>query len=224
MSSVREVPRRETIVRAGVAVLGRQGYADTSLKEIAREAEVAPGLLHYYFNSKDDLLVDVVGAVETEMTTAWFRGLDTIEDPLERLVSVISSASADIAEQHGLWRVYLDLAALGLSNPAVGSRCGEMRRALVAGVEAEMRRVLGQLPAYSIAPPQDLAAVVIDALEGIMRTALANDSDPAPQVRALQVLVLSVVATAYVSAGQRPPLARLQGLLTQPTASPSAGP
>ena len=41
--------RRTEIVRAAATVLGRKGSADTSMKEIAREAGVAPGLLHYYF-------------------------------------------------------------------------------------------------------------------------------------------------------------------------------
>ena len=44
-----EAGRRSQIVRAAAAVLGRQGYAETSLKDVAREAKVAPGLLHYYF-------------------------------------------------------------------------------------------------------------------------------------------------------------------------------
>ena len=38
-----EAGRRSQIVRAAAAVLGRQGYAETSLKDVAREAGVAPG-------------------------------------------------------------------------------------------------------------------------------------------------------------------------------------
>jgi len=63
--------RRAEIVRAAATVLGRQGSADTSMKEIAREAGVAPGLLHYYFESKDELLLAVAGELDRQMSEAW---------------------------------------------------------------------------------------------------------------------------------------------------------
>ena len=56
-AEIDEAGRRIQIVRAAAAVLGRQGYAATSLRDVAREAKVAPGLLHYYFESKEDLLL-----------------------------------------------------------------------------------------------------------------------------------------------------------------------
>ena len=63
--------RRGEIIRAAVHVLGRAGCADTSMKEIARQAGVAPGLLHYYFESKDELLMAVVGDLQEQMTATW---------------------------------------------------------------------------------------------------------------------------------------------------------
>src|SRR5579864_1680989 len=81
-----EPGRRGQIVRAAAAVLGRQGYAETSLKDVAREAGVAPGLLHYYFESKQELLLEVVVALEREMTRDWQSSVANVEDPLERIV------------------------------------------------------------------------------------------------------------------------------------------
>ena len=66
-----EPGRRNQIVRAAAAVLGRQGYAETSLKDVAREARVAPGLLHYYFDSKEELLLQVVMVTERQMVANW---------------------------------------------------------------------------------------------------------------------------------------------------------
>ena len=50
---------RARIVEAAKAILGRDGYEKASIREIANEAGVARGLVHYYFETKEDLLVAV---------------------------------------------------------------------------------------------------------------------------------------------------------------------
>ena len=78
--------RRGQIVRAAAAVLGRQGYDGTSLKDVAREAGVAPGLLHYYFESKQELLLEVVVVMEREMIRDWQAAVAALADELRRRV------------------------------------------------------------------------------------------------------------------------------------------
>src|SRR5215831_13216949 len=51
---------RERLVAAGYTVLSEQGYEATTVKEVARVADVSPGLFHYYFASKEELLVAVL--------------------------------------------------------------------------------------------------------------------------------------------------------------------
>src|SRR5260370_19519187 len=59
---------REHILQAAYRVLIEQGYDATTIKAIAREAEVAPGLLHYYFANKDELLVEVLRDISSRHT------------------------------------------------------------------------------------------------------------------------------------------------------------
>src|SRR5205807_8640370 len=54
---------REKILNAAFTVLSRQGYENTSIKEIAEEARVAQGLVHYYFKTKQLLVLDVLAFV-----------------------------------------------------------------------------------------------------------------------------------------------------------------
>ena len=51
---------RGRIIAGAYQTLIRQGYEATSVKDIAREAGVPPGLIHYYFTSKEDLLVAAI--------------------------------------------------------------------------------------------------------------------------------------------------------------------
>jgi AcrR family transcriptional regulator len=61
-----ETPRRlegdkaQRIVAAMRSSVGRRGAAGSTFDHVAREAGVSRGLLHYYFGSKERLLVEVV--------------------------------------------------------------------------------------------------------------------------------------------------------------------
>ena len=205
--------RRGEIIRAAVTVLGRAGCADTSMKEIAREAGVAPGLLHYYFESKDELLMAVVGHLQERMTATWTAAVAGGGDPLERLIAGLDAVAARCGEEPQLWRAGLDLSLLGLASPLILARCRELRGAIVQAIEIELRGALGRLPAYTLVPPSDLAAAVASAIDGMALAALVEERDPAASFRALKVMLLSLVVAAHVTAGQAPPLARLDQLL-----------
>jgi AcrR family transcriptional regulator len=205
--------RRGEIVRAAATVLGRLGCSDTSMKEIAREAGVAPGLLHYYFESKDELLVAVVGELDQQLGEAWAGAVEGSDDPLERLVAALDAIAERCARHPELWRALLDVSMLSLSNPVLRARCQELRTRFANGIEAEVRRALGPLPAYSLVAPRDLAGAIAAAIEGAAVAALVGGRDTTSSVQALKVMVLSVVVTAYVTAGQAPPIARLAQLL-----------
>jgi AcrR family transcriptional regulator len=207
--------RRSQIVRAAAAVLGRQGYAETSLKDVAREAGVAPGLLHYYFESKEELLLEVVTVTERQMVANWKAVVEAVDDPLERIVTGLDHAEARCADQPEFFRLLLDLYTVSLSSPALRTRCAALRAHLIDEIEIELRQVLGRLPAYSLVTPRELAGAVLSAIDGIALSSLVVQQATAAPFRALKVLLLSLVVTAYVTAGQDPPVARLGEMLSR---------
>ena len=207
--------RRGQIVRAAADVLARQGYGETSLKDVAREAGVAPGLLHYYFESKQELLLEVVVRMEHEMIQDWKLAVADIEDPIERIVAALDHAAERCSQQPEFFRLLFDLYNLGLSSPALRVRCAQMWAHFIDEIEAEVRRVLGRLPAYSVVPPRDLAGAIAGAIDGIALSGLVLQQSPRELYQALKVLLLSLVVTAYVTAGQEPPIARLTSLLAR---------
>jgi AcrR family transcriptional regulator len=210
-----EAGRRSQIVHAAAKVLGRQGYGATSLKDVAREARVAPGLLHYYFESKEELLVEVVTVMERQMIAEWKAAIAGIEDPLERIVAGLDHAEARCAGQPEFFRLVLDLYTVSLSSPALRHRCAELCSHLVDEIEVEVRRALGPLPAYALVAPRDLAGAIAGAIDGVALSSLVLEQPAAARFHALKVLLLSLVVTAYVTAGQEPPIARLGEMLSR---------
>lgn len=74
------------IVAAATRVIARKGYARTSLNDIAREAGMSKGAVHYHFPTKEALVSKVLetacDAVAERTKAAWQRGGD---DPFEAL-------------------------------------------------------------------------------------------------------------------------------------------
>jgi AcrR family transcriptional regulator len=215
--------RRDQIVAAAAAVLGRQGYGGTSLKDVAREAGVAVGLLHYYFESKEQLLLEVVVDLETELTETWQGAVRGVEDPLERVVRALDRTAERCVERPDFWRLLFDLYVLGMGSEAVRTRLEAMRGRRIDEIEAEVRQVLGRLPSYAVIPPRDLAEAIAGAIEGIAFTGLVEGRDVRRAYSALKAMLMSLVVTAYVAAGKQPPIGRLSELLRRGAPAPRPG-
>src|SRR5438874_9139399 len=55
----REAERRRTILRAAIEVFAKKGYHGCRIADVAREANVAYGLVYHYFKNKEELLESV---------------------------------------------------------------------------------------------------------------------------------------------------------------------
>ena len=52
--------RRDQIIDAAMHVFAQKGFTRATNKDIAREAGITPGLIYYYFESKEDLLKTII--------------------------------------------------------------------------------------------------------------------------------------------------------------------
>jgi AcrR family transcriptional regulator len=52
--------KRQQILDAAAKVLARRGYAGTQLSEIAQQAQTQPGSLYYHFESREELIEEVL--------------------------------------------------------------------------------------------------------------------------------------------------------------------
>ncbi|HEY2480005.1 MAG TPA: helix-turn-helix domain-containing protein [Solirubrobacterales bacterium] len=76
MRSVEADPksRREPIIRAAFRVFGEAGIESTSLREVARTADVSPALIVHHFGGKDGLVAAVDAAALREFGDAYRGG------------------------------------------------------------------------------------------------------------------------------------------------------
>lgn len=84
--------KAQTILNAARRCLSEKGYAGTTIAEIAAEAGVSRGLLHYYFKSKEELLAQVLRAgiaVSLELVEAMFAESESVDDLAKGLPSAL---------------------------------------------------------------------------------------------------------------------------------------
>ena len=178
---------REKILQAAFTVLSRQGYENTSIKEIADEAGVAQGLVHYYFKSKQQLVLDVCEAVGKKMEYPAAEGAAGAVQAYENFKSMLKHDRSTHA-------LYIQLLAVGLHDKEVGTG---MLKHLIEDrdhIEHIARQVLAERGQEDPRRAKALASVVEAAVIGIIVQHLLDanfDADEA--VDTLNAMSLSAI-------------------------------
>jgi TetR/AcrR family transcriptional repressor of bet genes len=81
--------RRAQIVDALIAVMAKQGYDGASIADIARKAGLAPGLVHYHFDSKHEILLEAVRVLARNHERALDEAMAGCADPAAELAAFI---------------------------------------------------------------------------------------------------------------------------------------
>jgi TetR/AcrR family fatty acid metabolism transcriptional regulator len=77
--------KRAAILRAAIQVFAHNGYFNSKVADIAREAGVADGTVYLYFKSKEDILHSIFDRSMEEAISEAKRQLATITDAREKL-------------------------------------------------------------------------------------------------------------------------------------------
>jgi len=77
--------KRESILRAATRVFAHNGYFNSKVADIARQAEVADGTVYLYFKSKEEILHSIFDQNMAEAIAAGRRLIEKLRDPGEKL-------------------------------------------------------------------------------------------------------------------------------------------
>lgn len=198
--------RRAQIVVAAAAVLGRQGYSNTSLKDVASEAGIAPGLLHYYFQSKEDLLLEVVAEIERQIVDNWEVDTSGIDDPMAKINAGMRRAVENWTEHPAFYRLLLDTYALALDHPAIGERARAMLERSLDLIRRELRSIASILPVPVESDEYDFPGALAGAMDGIAFLSLVRGKSPEAAFNAFRLYILGLAAVSYIAAGNELPV------------------
>ena len=170
--------RRQQMLHAAAQLIAERGLGDTRIADVARRAKVSPGLVVYYFGSKDRLLVEALRYSDEQFyaageTRIWEQ--PTLAARLEMLVE-LNFRSETATESPGAWGLWLDLWAQAYRHPEVAASRVELDarwRRLIADVVRDGRRT-GEVDKVD---EERFAMTFAALLDGLAIQVALNDPD-----------------------------------------------
>ena len=122
--------KARAIVDAMRASLGSRGAAGSTFDHVAQDAGVSRGLLHYYFGSKERLLVEVVRRDSEARVRSMARALDDA-DSIDAIVQVLVSELRNlVAEDPAAHALIHELFSASRRNDEIRDELAELYRRL----------------------------------------------------------------------------------------------
>lgn len=162
------------IVDALEAVMATEGYDGASIARIAAQAGLRPGLVHYHFRDKQEILEQLARRLDDTWRQRYARRLARArENPMAQLSAFIDAhvALGDDADASAV-SAWVLLAAEAVRKPEI--------RALYSASVADRHRVLSDLvkaalkaERKSTRPASHIAAALLSAIEGSLSLAVS---------------------------------------------------
>ena len=182
--------RAQRIIDAMRTSVGLRGAAGSTFDHVAREAGVSRGLLHYYFGTKERLLVEVcrhdcdirMGILTQAVEAA--RGPDVLIDALVRSLEQMTE------DDPGFIALIFELFSASRQNPDLAPEVQELFRRVRDHLAGLLERKREQGAVGLAAPAGAIATVLFSLADGLALRMLA---EPGPDFRpAIDAGVLAV--------------------------------
>lgn len=157
--------RREKIAAALLAVMSSGGYEGATMVAVAKQAGLAPGLIHYHFHSKQEILIEAIRLLGRTLEQRYARLAETAASPRQRLAAFIDArlAFGDGANPEAV-AAWVAIAAEAVRQPEVKA----VFQAAMAAQRARLEQLIADYGGDSLTPDSTahLAGVVLAAMEG----------------------------------------------------------
>lgn len=120
--------KAQSIVAAMRASVGKRGAAGSTFDVVAREAGVSRGLLHYYFGSKERLLVEVVRRDCDSRIAALEERLEAASSVEEIVDTLVASLEAFVEDGPGTQTVLYELLSASRRSEEIRAELAELYR------------------------------------------------------------------------------------------------
>src|SRR4029453_11887002 len=87
---MRDPDKPQQIIEAAIRVFARNGYYNSRVSDIAREAGIASGTIYLYFKTKDEILVTLFREKMAEWVASVRREVAAERDPLAKIRKIVA--------------------------------------------------------------------------------------------------------------------------------------
>jgi AcrR family transcriptional regulator len=164
------------IVEAMRSSVAERGAAGSTFDHVAREAGVSRGLLHYYFGSKERLLVEVVRRDCDERVAALDASLASASSPDEIVEALVEQLKAFLEDDPGTPAVVYEMLSASRHSEEIRLELAELYRTWRAHLADSLTAKESEGVVRLDADAESVAAVIFALGDGIGMQLL---SDPA---------------------------------------------
>lgn len=168
-----EAPRKldgekaQRIVAAMRASVGTRGAAGSTFDVVAREAGVSRGLLHYYFGSKERLLVEVVRQ-DCDVRIAALEGLLERASSVDEIVgTLVASLEAFVEDEPATQAVLYEMLSASRHSEEIRSELAELYRRWRAHLADVLRDKEREGVVTLDADPESVASILFALGDGL---------------------------------------------------------
>ena len=165
--------RKDALVNATIAEIGRAGSLDVTVGQIARVAGVSSALAHHYFGSKEDLLLAAMRAILREFGAEARGRLAAARTPRDRLAAIAVASFGGRNFSPEVISAWLTFYVMAQRDPQAARLLRVYQMRLVSNLIHALRPLSPDAPRIA-----QTAAALIDGL--YIRHALADAGPPDP--------------------------------------------
>src|SRR5262245_49926728 len=194
------VERRAAIVRATIRCLARGGYGRLTMKRVAAEVGMTPGILHYYFRDKRAILGRAAATVMADLDRRVALETRGVRDARGQLRALLRACLKVATESRDFWTVFIELWGEALHDrelARLNRRTYTRARRLLAA--AVTRGVADG--AFRRTAPDEAAALILALIDGL---SLQLTFDPDLMSLGRAVRLAEEALGAYLCAAARP--------------------
>jgi AcrR family transcriptional regulator len=176
--------RHQEILEAAARVITDRGLAETRISDIAERCGVSPGLILYYFESKDRLLVEALTHANDKYYLAQareLRRLSTARERFERLVDLSVPGLLPDVERLDEWALWIETWVRALRDPALAKEAEVLDRRWRQSIADIIRsgREQGEFPDGGDA--DELGLQLGALIDGMAVQVLMNEAHMSPE-------------------------------------------
>ena len=171
-----EGEKAQRIVEAMRTSVGKRGVAGSTFDVVAREAGVSRGLLHYYFGSKERLMVEVV-RTDCDARVATLEEHVAAASTADEIVAVlVQTLEAFVADEPGVQAVLYEMLSASRRSEEIGAELAELYRRWRAQLAEALREKEREGVVELDAEPEAVASLLFALGDG-MGLQLISDSE-----------------------------------------------
>lgn len=158
--------RRTQIIEALQQCISKYGLQKSTIKKIAEEAGVQPGILHHYFKDRDEIIEELVDKFVDDLTLIYMVELRKYKDPKTRFSKGIDFMFGAESMNEDQSRFFYNCWAEAKLNPRLSKAFTRYYRRLRENVVKYMVET-GVSSALSSREAEDLASMLLAIQDGV---------------------------------------------------------